>query len=143
MYNGWGLRTMSSRDGGYNPIGYHIGTVWPHDTGICAEGMRRYGLAEDASRLVLSLLDAAAYFGHRLPEVFAGFDRARTGMPVEYPTASRPQAWAAGAILLALRTLLGLDVVDGELRSSPVLPSSLQRLGLRDVPVRQERKAAP
>ena len=133
MFNGWGLRTLCSSDAAYNPIGYHIGTVWPHDTGIAAEGMRRYGHAEEASRLTMSLLEAAAFFGHRLPEVFAGFDRRKTRMPVEYPTASRPQAWAAGATLLALRTLLGMDAVDGEVRAAPALPDRLGRLGVRGV----------
>ena len=85
------------------------------------------------SQLTMSLLEAAAFFGHRLPEVFAGFDRRKTGMPVEYPTASRPQAWAAGATLLALRTLLGMDAVDGEVRAAPVLPDRLGQLGLRGV----------
>jgi glycogen debranching enzyme len=138
VYNGWGLRTLSSNDDGYNPIGYHIGTVWPHDTGIAAEGMRRYGFHTQASRLAGSLLDAAAFFGHRLPEVFAGFDREETGMPVEYPTASRPQAWAAGATLLALRTLLGLDVQDGRLRSRPTAPEIAAQVRLRRVSVRGE-----
>jgi glycogen debranching enzyme len=142
MYSGWGLRTLSARDGAYNPIGYHIGTVWPHDTGLVAEGMRRYGHGECAARVVTSLLDAAAYFGHRLPEVFAGFDRERTGMPVEYPTASRPQAWAAGAVLLGLRTLLGMDARDGRVQANPALPDAL-RLRLKGVPIAGSRVEVP
>jgi glycogen debranching enzyme len=133
MFNGWGVRTLCSSDGAYNPIGYHIGTVWPHDSGIAAEGMRRYGYRAEASRLTMSLLEAATFFGHRLPEVFAGFDRGTTGMPVEYPTASRPQAWASGATLLALRTLLGMDPIDGDVRAAPVLPDRLGLLRVRGV----------
>ena len=121
MFTGWGIRTMSANDAGYNPIEYHDGTVWPHDTAFVAEGMRRYGHREQASHLALMLVQAAEAFEYRLPEVFAGFARDETGAPVEYPTASRPQAWAAGAPLLALRTALGLDVVDGELRTDPHL----------------------
>ncbi|HEY4845803.1 MAG TPA: glycogen debranching N-terminal domain-containing protein [Candidatus Dormibacteraeota bacterium] len=121
MFTGWGIRTMSANDAGYNPIEYHDGTVWPHDTAFVAEGMRRYGHREQASHLALMLVQAAEAFEYRLPEVFAGFSRDETGAPVEYPTASRPQAWAAGAPLLALRTALGLDVVDGELRTDPHL----------------------
>src|SRR5438445_1186431 len=121
MFTGWGTRTMSANDAGYNPIEYHDGTVWPHDTAFVAEGMRRYGHREQASHLALMLIQAAGAFEYRLPEVFAGFSREETGAPVEYPTASRPQAWAAGAPLLALRTALGLDVVNGIPRVEPLL----------------------
>jgi glycogen debranching enzyme len=135
MFTGWGIRTMSSRDAGYNPIEYHDGTVWPHDTAIVAEGMRRYGHREEASHLALMLIQAAEAFDYRLPEVFAGFHRDDTGKPVEYPTASRPQAWAAGAPLMAIRTALGLDVVDGELRTSPHLSEGWGKVRLENVPV--------
>jgi glycogen debranching enzyme len=129
LFNGWGVRTMSTEDAPYNPIGYHTGTVWPHDSGIAAEGLRRYGYREEATVLAWSLFESAEYFAYRLPEVFGGFDRSDTRIPVEYPTASRPQAWAAGAPLLALRTILGLDR-DGELRWDPCLPADVQRLEL-------------
>ncbi len=139
LFTGWGVRTMSTRDCGYNPIEYHNGTVWPHDTSLVAEGLRRYGYRHDASRLVASMLDAATYFDHRLPEVFAGYPRAATSVPVEYPTASKPQAWAAGTPLLGLRTLLGLDVVDGTLSVDPNVPETYGRLRLRDIKVRGMR----
>ena len=139
LFTGWGVRTMSTRDCGYNPIEYHNGTVWPHDTSLVAEGLRRYGYRHDASRLVASMLDAATYFDHRLPEVFAGYPRAATSVPVEYPTASKPQAWAAGTPLLGLRTLLGLDVVDGTLSVDPIVPETYGRLRLRDIKVRGMR----
>jgi glycogen debranching enzyme len=136
MHSGWGIRTLSSRAAAYNPIEYHNGTVWPHDSALVAEGLRRYGYREQASRLAFELLEAAAAFAYRLPEVFAGYDRADTGTPVEYPTACRPQAWAAGTPLLAIRTLLGLEVSDGRLRAHAVLPDGLTRLALHGVPVR-------
>jgi len=135
MFTGWGIRTMSANDAGYNPIEYHDGTVWPHDTALVAEGMRRYGHREQASHLALMLIQAAAAFEYRLPEVFAGFAREETGAPVEYPTASRPQAWAAGAPLLALRTALGLDVVDGTLRIDPHLSQGWGRVRLDHIAV--------
>jgi glycogen debranching enzyme len=135
MFTGWGIRTMSANDAGYNPIEYHDGTVWPHDTAFVAEGMRRYGHREQASHLALMLIQAAEAFVYRLPEVFAGFARDETGEPVEYPTASRPQAWAAGAPLLALRTALGLDVVDGVLRIDPHLSRGWGRVRLENIPV--------
>jgi glycogen debranching enzyme len=142
MYSGWGIRTMSSRDAAYNPIEYHNGTVWPHDTALIAEGLRRYGFREAASRLAFGLLEAAGAFSHRLPEVFAGFDRAEARLPVEYPTACQPQAWAAGTPLLAVRTLLGLDVVDGRLQADPHLPEGIARLELDRVRVAGGRQHA-
>jgi glycogen debranching enzyme len=133
---------MSSNDAGYNPIEYHDGTVWPHDTGLVAEGMRRYGYREEASHLALMLIQAAETFEYRLPEVFAGFAREETGEPVEYPTASRPQAWAAGAPLLALRTALGMDVVDGALRIDPHLSPGWGRVRLEHIAI-GAKEAAP
>src|SRR3989454_2186510 len=135
MFTGWGIRTMSANDVGYNPIEYHNGTVWPHDTAFVAEGMRRYRHREQASHLALMLIQAAGAFEYRLPEVFAGFSGDETGAPVEYPTASRPQAWAAGAPLLALRTALGLDVVDGMLRIDPHLSQGWGRVRLDNIAV--------
>ena len=119
---------MSSQDAGYNPIEYHNGTVWPHDTAIVAEGFRRYGFREDASRVAWALFEAADAFDYRLPEVFAGYDRDATTVAVEYPTASRPQAWAAAAPLLAIRTILGLDSDGGHVASDPRLPPAIGHL---------------
>jgi glycogen debranching enzyme len=143
MFSGWGLRSMSTEDAGYNPLEYHNGTVWPHDTAIVAEGMRRYGFRDEAGQLCGALLRAAEAFGSQLPEVFAGFPRDETNAPVEYPNALKPQAWAAGAPLLALRTLLGLDVVNGKLRRSPHIPESLGKIRLEGVeqPSRQRGAA--
>jgi len=143
MFTGWGIRTMAAGDAGYNPIEYHNGTVWPHDTAFAAEGLRRYGHREQASHLALMLIQAAAAFEYRLPEVFAGFAREETGAPVEYPTASRPQAWAAGAPLLALRTALGLDVVDGSLRIDPHLSQGWGQVRLNNVAVVGARAPSP
>jgi glycogen debranching enzyme len=137
MFSGWGVRSMSTDDAGYNPLRYHNGTVWPHDTAIVAEGMRRYGFHEEAAKLCRALLEAAEAFANQLPEVFAGFPRDDAGVPVEYPDALKPQSWAAAAPLLALRTLLGMDVVDGRLRSSPVA-----RLKLTGIEVRGRRADA-
>jgi glycogen debranching enzyme len=133
MFSGWGIRSMSANEGGYNPLAYHCGTVWPHDTAIVAEGMRRYGYRDEAAEVCKSLFDVAEAFSNQLPEVFAGFPRDDSGVPVEYPEALKPQAWAAGAPLLVLRTILGLDPVDGNLRSRPELPKNLTKVGLSKV----------
>jgi glycogen debranching enzyme len=131
LFSGWGIRTMAAGDAGYNPLEYHNGTIWPHDTALIAEGMRRYGYRDDASQIALALLEAARAFEGRLPELFAGFERSETAFPVRYPDASCPQAFAAGAPLLALRTLLGLDVRDGELAAAPHLPDGVGVIELR------------
>ena len=135
LLSGWGIRSMSERDGGYNPLSYHCGSVWPHDTAICAEGMRRYGFVDEAARVADALLDAAEVFNNQLPEVFAGFRRDLARIPVEYPGALKPQSWAAGAPLLLIRTVLGLDAANGKLRSRPHLPRAVERLALRNVRV--------
>ena len=98
--------------------------------------MRRYGFGDEAAMLCEALLDAAAAFTHQLPEVFAGFARDDSGVPVEYPDALKPQSWAAGAPLLAVRTLLGLDVVDGRLRSRPPESRPFGKLRLKGIQVR-------
>jgi glycogen debranching enzyme len=139
LYSGWGVRTMAEGQGGYNPVEYHNGTVWPHDNSIIAAGLRRYGYHAEAARIADSLVRAAAFFGHRLPEVFAGFPAQMTHVPVGYPTASSPQAWAAGTPLLLLRTVLGLSPAGDELRCDPQLPATFGSVTLRGVPGRWGR----
>jgi glycogen debranching enzyme len=108
MWSGWGVRTMAADEIPYNPISYHNGTVWPHDTSLIAWGLEEAQLTAACHRVCRGVLDAAGSFSDSLPEVFAGFDRSETPFAVGYPTASRPQAWAAGAPILCLQLLLGL-----------------------------------
>jgi glycogen debranching enzyme len=108
LWSGWGVRTMSTGDAAYNPLSYHNGTVWPHDNSLIAVGLARYGRWADAQRIVRRMLTAAGHFEYQLPEVFAGLARQETPFPIAYPTAARPQAWAAGAPVLLLQVLLGL-----------------------------------
>jgi glycogen debranching enzyme len=100
---------MSAEDAGFNPLSYHNGTVWPHDNSLIAWGLARLGRWEECHRIVRRLLEAAGHFDWQLPEVFAGLPRAETPFPIAYPTAARPQAWAAGTPVLLLRLLLGLE----------------------------------
>jgi glycogen debranching enzyme len=130
LFSGWGVRTMAEGEGGYNPIRYHNGTVWPHDNSLIALGLARYGYREEAARIAFAILEAATFFRYRLPEVFAGYRRGRTSFPVEYPTASSPQAWATGTPLALIRVLLGLEP-DGTV--TPVLPDAVGRIDLRGV----------
>jgi glycogen debranching enzyme len=109
LWSGWGVRTMSTGDAGYNPLSYHAGTVWPHDNSLIAWGLARYARWPEAQRIVQRMLTAAGRFGYQLPEVFAGMRRSETPFPIAYPTAARPQAWAAGTPVLMLQVLLGLQ----------------------------------
>ncbi|HZU70691.1 MAG TPA: glycogen debranching N-terminal domain-containing protein [Ktedonobacteraceae bacterium] len=136
LFSGWGIRTMAEGEGGYNPLGYHIGTVWPHDNSIIALGLRRYGYDEEAARIALAMLEAARFFEGRLPEAFAGYARNLTGFPVEYPTACSPQAWATGTPLLLIRTMLGLEPVGDRLTAHPVVPKTLGYLQMSGIPGR-------
>jgi glycogen debranching enzyme len=142
LYSGWGVRTMAEGDAGYNPIEYHNGTVWPHDNSLIAHGLASYGYHDEASAIGMALVEASTHFEYRLPEVFAGYPRSLTDFPVEYPTASRPQAWATGTPLLFLRTLLGLGPEDGELSVRPSLPDGIGYVSLRGIPGRWGRATA-
>jgi glycogen debranching enzyme len=132
LWSGWGIRTMSTADAAYNPLSYHNGTVWPHDTSLGAWGLARVGRTGEVHRITHALLAAARFFDWSLPEVFAGFARGETPFPIAYPTAARPQAWAAGTPLLLLRLLLGLepDPATRELRSETVPPDWAEDLEL-------------
>jgi putative nucleotidyltransferase with HDIG domain len=111
MFSGWGVRTLSSRSVGYNPLSYHNGSVWPHDNSLIAAGLARYGFVKEASRVIEGLIQASMYFPeHRLPELFCGFSRTRFDFPVEYPASCSPQAWSCGTILFFLRIMLGVSV---------------------------------
>ncbi|WP_439957089.1 amylo-alpha-1,6-glucosidase [Nocardia altamirensis] len=136
MDSGFGLRTLSSAMGAYNPMSYHCGSVWPHDTAIAVAGLLRYrqvpGAVELAGRLANGLLDAAAVFDGRLPELYCGFPRSRFPAPVPYPTSCSPQAWASAAPLLLVRSFLGLDpdVPARTLTVRPLVPPQWGRITL-------------
>jgi glycogen debranching enzyme len=116
LWSGWGVRTLSAAETAYNPLVYHNGTVWPHDNSLIAAGLGCAGRAADAQQILERLIEAAVHFDYRLPEVFAGFERTAERPPVVYPTASSPQAWAAGTPVLLLQALLGLEPVRAERR---------------------------
>jgi glycogen debranching enzyme len=109
LWSGWGVRTMSAAEVAYNPLSYHNGTVWPHDNSLIAWGLARYARWPEAQRIVRRMLNASSHFDHQLPEVFAGLPRGDTPFPIAYPTAARPQAWAAATPVLLLQLLLGLQ----------------------------------
>jgi glycogen debranching enzyme len=139
MFNGWGIRTISSEAVAYNPIGYHLGTVWPHDNSLIAAGLRNYGFDRDVATIMTSLVEAATDFEHnRLPECFAGIERSAFEIPVRYPVACHPQAWAAGSIPHLLTLTLGLlpEALDGRLRIvRPHLPEFLREVEVRNLAI--------
>ena len=120
MFSGWGIRTLSSEMARYNPLSYHNGSVWPHDNSLIAAGLHRYGFIKETNDLVYAMLDAAAAFPtHRLPELFAGYARRECSFPVPDPMANSPQAWASGAVIFMLETLLGVTPSRDRLMIAP------------------------
>jgi glycogen debranching enzyme len=136
--SGWGVRTVAVGEARYNPMSYHNGTVWPHDTSLCAAGLARYGDRVGAVRLLAEMFEAAMAFDMRQPELFCGFRRASGEPPVAYPVACVPQAWAAGASLMLLQACLGLRIDGwwGEIHiERPHLPIGVDQLVIRDLEV--------
>ncbi len=141
MFTGWGVRTLASSMGAYNPMSYHNGSVWPHDSALVASGLMRYGFVAEAQRIAGGLLDAARAFDGRLPELFCGFDREEYDHPVPYPTSCSPQAWAAATPIQVMRLLLRLQPgTDGrEVEFDPAWPESYGSLRIRDLRVAGHR----
>lgn len=137
MSSGWGIRTLAANMGGYNPLSYHCGSVWPHDSAIVAAGLMRYGFVGEAQALIMALLDAAQCQGGRLPELYSGIPRSELPTLVSYPTSCSPQAWSAASPLLALRTLLRLDpwVPYGKVWLAPALPEQIGYLRVDRIPL--------
>lgn len=138
-FNGWGLRTLSTRECRYNPMSYHNGSVWPHDTSLCAMGFARYGLTAPAMRIMTGLFEASVLMElHRLPELFCGFDALPDRPPTLYPVACSPQAWASGAVFQLLQAVLGMTFAreKPQIRFRyPVLPDYLQEIEIRNLQV--------
>ncbi len=143
LSSGWGIRTLATRQTAYDPIGYHTGTVWPHDNALIAHGMKRYGFDREAQRVLDQLALAGAFFPlARFPELFCGFAAEDVPVPVQYPVACRPQAWASGAPLLMIRSYGGLsaDAPNGQLFiERPRLPAWLDRMEVQGLRVGEAR----
>jgi len=127
--SGWGIRTLANDQPRFNPMSYHNGSIWPHDTSVCAAGMARYGAHASAADLLNQIFETATHFNMRLPELYCGFSRVAGQGPVPYPVACLPQAWAAGAAFLLLQASLGL-AVDGRSKAvhitRPALPQGIE-----------------
>jgi hypothetical protein len=142
-YSGWGVRTLSSDERAFNPVGYHTGTVWPHDNCMFALGLRNYGFDQAFLRIFEDLLEAASLLpDYRLPELIAGFSRADYEDPVPYPVACSPQAWAAGSLPAMLIAGLGItpDGLQRTLRiRRPSLPRQVNRVAVEGLRVGDAR----
>ncbi len=139
---GWGIRTLASTAPRYNPMSYHNGSVWPHDTAICAAGIARYGDRDGAAGLLSDMFETAIRFEMRLPELFCGFERRPGEPPIAYPVACLPQAWASGSVFMMLQACLGIrvDGWHGEIHvDRPLLPAGVDRLTVRHLAVGDER----
>ena len=136
--SGWGIRTLAVGEARYNPMSYHNGSVWPHDTALCVAGAARYGERAGAVTVLNKMFEAAAHFGMQLPELFCGFPRTAGEPPVNYPVACLPQAWSAGAPFMMLQACLGLRV-DGwkgvVTVERPCLPLHIHKLAIHDLVV--------
>ncbi len=137
FYTGWGMRTLANTERRYNPMSYHNGSVWPHDNGIVAMGLGRYGFKQHAVKLLTGLFDASiALELHRLPELYCGFDRLPGQGPTLYPVACLPQAWASGAVFHLLQACLGLSfsATKPQLRfNHPRLPEYLHWIEIKNL----------
>ena len=142
FYTGWGLRTLAKGEPRYNPMSYHNGSVWPHDSALCAAGIARYYGRDVAARLLRSAFETAVHFDLRLPELFCGFARRAGAPPIPYPVACPPQAWAAGSPFMLLQACLGVEI-DGEHGvvhvDRPRLPPGIDDVRVRGLVVGQER----
>jgi glycogen debranching enzyme len=139
MFSGWGVRTFSENETAYNPVSYHLGSVWPHENIMIAAGMRRYGFDHEASMILNSIFDFILHMRYyRVPELFCGFARDLFPAPVPYPVACQPQAWGAGTSLYMLRTMLGLfpDALHERLDIiRPILPRETDHIEVKNLSV--------
>ncbi len=138
MFSGWGVRTLASDHVAYNPNSYHNGSVWPHDNGLIAQGLARYGFHDQAARVARAVSGAGSYFAmSQVPELYAGVARDATNFPVQFLGSNVPQAWAAGSAFSFLQAILGLqpDAAAGRLLLDPHLPAWLPDLTLYDLRV--------
>lgn len=136
--SGWGIRTLAEGQPRYNPMSYHNGSVWPHDTSLCAAGLSRYGGRANVVQILSQIFETANHFSMRLPELYCGFPRIPGQGPAPYPVACLPQAWSSGAVFLLLQASLGIRI-DGRSNEvhieRPMLPQDIESLTVRDLPV--------
>lgn len=137
--SGWGIRTLAEGEARYNPMSYHNGSIWPHDTAMCAAGIAHYGGRENVVQILSDIFEVANHFSMRLPELYCGFPRIPGQAPTPYPVACLPQAWSSGTVFMLLQASLGIRV-DGQCNEihveHPLLPLGIEHLSLRALPIK-------
>jgi glycogen debranching enzyme len=140
--SGWGIRTLADGEARYNPMSYHNGSIWPHDTSLSAAGIAHYGGRTQVVKILSEIFEAANHFSMRLPELYCGFPRIPGQGPVPYPVACLPQAWSSGSVFMLLQATLGI-CIDGRRKEvhieRPLLPIGVESLTIRNLPVRDVR----
>jgi glycogen debranching enzyme len=143
MFTGWGIRTLSAEEVRYNPMSYHNGSVWPHDSALIAYGLAKYGLKDEVKKIGTALFDASLFSdGQRLPELFCGFKRRQGEPPTNYPVACSPQAWSVAAAFIIIQSFLGMELNEHEnvIRFyRPVLPDYIDRMTIRNLRFRNTK----
>jgi glycogen debranching enzyme len=142
MFTGWGIRTLARSMSNYNPVSYHNGSVWPHDSAICAAGLTRYGFLEEAQAVATGIFQAAEAFGGRLPELFCGFDRQQFPIPIPYPASCAPQAWSSASPFSLLQTTvlrLKPSVPTGVVACAASIPEMFGRLSVENLLISSAR----
>lgn len=139
-FNGWGIRTIANTEARYNPMSYHNGTVWPHDTSITAMGLATNGFKQHTIRILSGLFDASLFLDlHRMPELFCGFTRTPDQGPTLYPVACAPQAWSCTAVFFLLQACLGISfTIEDQPRITfnyPLLPDFLEWVELKNLSI--------
>jgi glycogen debranching enzyme len=138
-FSGWGVRTVAESELRYNPMGYHTGSVWPHDNALIAQGFSRYGFQDRARQILTGIFEAATQFDlHRMPELFCGFSRDPNEGPILYPVACAPQAWAAASVFLLFQACLGIEISAAEKHvyfNNPQLPLAVSELRIHNLAI--------
>ena len=137
MFNGWGIRTLSAKEVRYNPMSYHNGSVWPHDTSMIAYGFARYGMFDEAMKIMQGLFDASLFVEwQRLPELFCGFNFRKGEAPTNYPVACSPQAWSVASVYMLLQACLQLTIDAHEKKmvfNHAVLPPYIKTVTIKNL----------
>lgn len=140
MFSGWGIRTLGGNEARYNPMSYHNGSVWPHDTAMITYGMAQYGFRQEVHKLLQGMFEMSGYMEHqRLPELLCGFKKRKNEGPTAYPVACSPQAWAVGVVYMMLQACLGIKIVANENAVyfyKPSLPDFLDELTITNLEVK-------
>ncbi len=89
----YGIRTYSTKELDFKEVQYHLGSVWPHDNWIIAQGLKKLGFKEKYRKIKKALFLAQKEIGF-LPEYYG----VKNDKIIKIPKANYPQAWATCAL---------------------------------------------